>query len=281
MRSRRRRHLLAASAALAAAVTAAAAPGCGRDEDPFAGFRTVPSVAPPPPPESVPTVTPAPPPPRGSRPRRRTRPLPRAGVSPDPLPPQGAVPPAPAAGRQLLPPACCSEPRRGRQIDAIVLHTTEMADRPGFGDLARLARFFVGAHRSSHVANDGDGYSSRMVADGRIAYHASYWNISTLGLEQVGFAAFDLDDWRRRAVQLESTARWIAHWARAHRIPLRRCEVTGLRYNRNRRVVAGQIVRRGVCSHAELDPRNRHDPGAAYPWEAVMHRAREIAAAAG
>jgi len=267
---------LATAATLGALALGAAA--CGRDEDPFAGFTTTPVAAPPPAPESVPAVTPEPPRP-GAR-RRPRRPPPTAGVSPDPLAPQEPVPPAPDAADQLLPEACCSESRRGRRIDAIVLHTTESADRPGFDELARLARYLVRVRRSAHVANDGEGYSSRMVADGRRAYHATYWNISTLGLEQVGFGRFGAEDWRRRPVQLESTARWIAHWARANRIPIRRCEVEGLRYNRRRRVVAGAIVRRGICSHAQLDPRNRSDPGRDYPWEAVLARAREVAAGA-
>ena len=251
---------------------------CGADSDPFVGFQTNPVTAPPAL-ESVPTV---PATPRPKRPPRRPRkPPPKVGVSPDPLPPQGPVPPAPDAGDQHLPDRCCSEPRRGRRIDAIVLHTTETPDRPGFADLARLARYFVRARKSAHVANDGQGYSSRMVDDDRSAYHATYWNISTLGIEQVGHAAFGDEAWLARPVQLESTARWIAHWAARYRIPIRRCEVTGLRYNRRRRVVAGVIVKRGICSHGQVDPRNRTDPGRDYPWDAVLERARAIVAEAG
>jgi N-acetyl-anhydromuramyl-L-alanine amidase AmpD len=224
----------------------------------------------------VPTV-PAPPPAPPPR-RRPRRPPPRAGVSPDPLPAQGPVPPAPDSGDQRLPDECCSEARGGRRIDAIVLHSTETPDRRGFADLARLARYFVGARKSAHVATDGEGYSSRMVPDDRSAYHATYWNISTLGLEQAGYASFGDEAWLARPVQLEATARWIAHWAARYRIPIRRCEVTGLRYNRRRRVVAGVIVRRGICSHGQVDPRNRSDPGDGYPWDAVLARARAIVA---
>jgi N-acetylmuramoyl-L-alanine amidase len=270
--------ILGSLALLAALALTAGA--CGREEDPFAGFETIPVTAPPPAPRTVPALTPEPPPPP-PKPRRKRRPPPRARVSPDPLPEQGPVPPAPDAGDQRLPGNCCSEPRRGRQIDAIVLHTTETRDRDGFGELARLARYFVRVRRSSHVANDGEGYSSRMIDDDRVAYHATYWNVSTLGLEQVGFAAFGPRDWTRRPVQLESTARWIAHWAGKHRIPIRRCEVQGLRYNRHRRVVAGVIVKRGVCSHGQVDPRNRTDPGRSYPWDAVLRRARDIVDDAG
>jgi len=266
-------HTVALALALALAVALAA---CGADP---------PGQAPEP---DLPATVPAASPPIGEpepgepAPRRRPRrPPPRAGVSPDPRPPQGPVPPAPAMRPLLLAEACCSEPRRGRQVDAIVLHTTEIAERRGFDDLFRLATFLARVRRSAHVVNDADGLSARMVLDERIAYHSTYWNVSTVGLEQMGFAAFTGADWRARAVQLENSARWIAHWAGRHRIPIRRCEVTGLRYNRTKRVVAGTIVRRGVCSHAQLDPRNRHDPGAAYPWESVLRRARAIVAQAG
>jgi len=269
---------LACSAALALVLTA-----CGVEPPPPmpapAPTGTTSAIAPSARAPQFPAVPPAGTPEPSEAPRRRA--WPRAGVSPDPRPPQGPVPAPPAAGSLLLPAVCCSEPRGGRQLDAIVIHTTELEDRRGTGDLLRLATFFSRAGRSAHVANDADGLSARMVPDGRFAFHSTYWNVSTVGLEQMGFSAFQPADWRQRAVQLESSARWIAHWAGRHRVPIRRCEVTGLRYNRTDRVVAGTIVKRGVCSHGQLDPRNRHDPGAAYPWDAVLRRARAIVAQAG
>lgn len=219
---------------------------------------------------------PAAPPPK---PRRPHKPQPRAQVSPDPLPSQGPVPPAPVAIHALLPGTCCSEPRNGRQVDAIVLHSTEQPDEPGTSDLAKLTRYFAATQKSSHVADNADGTSVRLVADDRIAYHATYWNISTVGIEQVGFSAFSARAWLKRPAQLETTARWVAHWAGLYRIPIRRCVVTGLRYSRRKRVIAGQIARRGVCTHAQVDPRNRDDPGAGYPLDAVLARARAIVAA--
>jgi hypothetical protein len=275
--------LLLATAMLGVLTLAATA--CGRSEDPLAQLETIPVTAPAPP-QTVPeppALSPAAPqaPRRQRRERReRRRPLPKVAPSPDRLAPRTAVPPPPDAADQHLPPNCCSESRRGRRVDAIVVHTTESADSRGFGELARLARYFVRVRRSAHVAVDGEGYSSRMVDDARSAYHASYWNVGTLGIEQVGYASFDIDAWAKRPVQLEAAARWIAHWAARHRIPIERCEVAGLRYNRNRRVVAGAIVRRGICTHDQVDPRNRDDPGAGYPLDAVLRRARAVAAAA-
>lgn len=225
-------------------------------------------------PVKVPTAT------EGGPPEDRSREtLPRAGISRDPLPPQGPVPKPPAARLRLLPLSCCSELRGRTQVDAIVIHTTERPDEPAYEDLDSLWRLFIRVHRSSHVANDAEGHSTRMVDDGRFAFHATYWNVSTLGLEQMGSASFTREEWLARPSQIDNTARWIAHWAGLYRIPIRRCQVTVLRYNRNRRVIAGEIVRRGVCSHRQLDPLNRGDPGEGYPWERVLSRARAIVAA--
>ena len=213
--------------------------------------------------------------------RRRHHRFPWVEPSTDPLPPQQPVPSAPRASVVTSLGRCCSESREGRPIDAIVLHTTESSDEPGLRDLLRLVRFFARSELGAHVADDAEGNSSRNVRDALMAYHATYWNAATLGIEQIGAASFTRSQWLRRPRQLEATAAWIAHWARQYRIPIRRCVVGGIGYNRHNRVVRGAILRRGVCSHSELDPRNRDDPGAGYPWRDVLSRARSIARSAG
>ena len=207
--------------------------------------------------------------------------LPRVPASLDPLAPPGPVPDEPRTSVLAPLGKCCSEPRGAAPIDAIVIHVTESPDRPGTADLTKLARFLAGRGLAAHAADDAEGNSSRMVADDRLAYHATYWNQGTVGIEQVAYADLGREQWlSQRRAQLDTTAAWIAYWARQYRIPIRRCEVDGLRYNRRKRVVAGTIVKRGVCSHAELDPRNRDDPGPGYPWDYVLAKAREIASRA-
>lgn len=263
-----------------AACAAAALAGCGRSANQIAEDSAS-TVRAPATPGDVGTTTTASPEPGEPAPVRRSQPPPRAGESPDSLAAKGAVPGAPPAIPLLLPGACCSESRHGRRVDTIIVHTTETPDRKGPNDLVALWELFSKVRRSSHVADDAEGNSIRLVNDSRVAYHATYWNISSVGIEQVGYAAFSRKQWLARPKQLEATARWIAHWARLYRIPIQPCRLSTLGYNRNTRVVQGRILKRGVCSHGQVDPRNRTDPGAGYPWDVVMARARQIAAGAG
>ena len=202
-------------------------------------------------------------------------------ATPEPDAQAGPVPLEPGSVLRADLSTCCSEPRGSAPVDAIVIHVTESPDRPFAADLVGLARFLRSRRLTTHAADDAAGNSVRLVPDNRLAYHATYWNATTVGIEQVGYATFTRADWLlRRRAQLDATAAWVAHWARLYRIPIRRCVVTGLRYNRRNRVVAGAVVRRGVCSHAQLDPRNRDDPGPRYPFDYLLAKAREIASRA-
>lgn len=278
----RGRALAAAAAVYLVALVVVIAATRGDDDRPRAAER--PATAPAQPAPTVPTPAPpqgdAGPLPPVDR-RAPVKALPRMAASLEPLARELPVPGAPATSVLAPLGKCCSEPREGAPIDAIVIHVTESDDRPGTTDLSKLARFLAGRGLAAHAANDAEGTSSRMVADDRLAYHVTYWNRGTLGLEQVAYANLTSAQWLRdRRPQLDSTAAWIAYWAREYRIPIRRCEVAGLRYNRKKRVIAGTMVKRGVCSHAELDPRNRDDPGPGYPWGYVLAKAREIASRA-
>ncbi len=138
----------------------------------------------------------------GREARRPPRPLPRARPSADPPGPARPVPAPPVPAFEVLLGDCCSEPRGGLPVDAIVLHATELPDEPGTRDLRRLARFFARSALATHVANDAAGNSSRMVGDDRLAYHATYWNPTTVGIEQMGYSSRTQAQWRERRAQL-------------------------------------------------------------------------------
>jgi hypothetical protein len=151
-----------------------------------------------------------------------------------------------------------------------VIHTTEGHNRPGVSDLTGLAAWFdnPAASASSHLGIDGEGNTIRMVPDGLKAWTQAALNPPALSIEQIGFAATAEDDWYARYhAQLLDVARWIEHWSRVYRIPIRRARTLG-----------SSVVRAGVATHEQLGSAggSHHDPGKGYPVDYVILLAKLI-----
>jgi N-acetyl-anhydromuramyl-L-alanine amidase AmpD len=164
---------------------------------------------------------------------------------------------------------------RTTPIRYIILHTTEGWDyeSPRDRGLRATLSYFHGNARgvSVHVVTDRYGQSGRSVPDAGKAFHAADDNTYSLGIEQIGYAAYTRAQWLARKPQLDAAAAWIAYWNAKYKIPIRRCVAT--RY--------GQVIVTGVCSHGQVEPRYRTDPGPGYPWDYVLARARLLAGSAG
>lgn len=163
--------------------------------------------------------------------------------------------------------------RRGVKPRGIVIHTTEGHDRPGLSDLQGLGSWFdnPAASASSHVGNDQEGNDARYVPDGEKAWTCSTFNSQTLNIEQIGFAKFAESVWiASRRDQLENTAAWIAYWSQEWGIPVRRGKTLG-----------PVVTTPGVMTHAQLGALGggHHDPGAGYPLDWVLNRARQLGGA--
>lgn len=158
--------------------------------------------------------------------------------------------------------------RHGASIELIVLHDTEGANLPGIRDLQGLGHLFDNPsvpppdRVSAHVGNDADGNSARFVPDSLKAWHCSFYNAVSLGIEQIGFAS--QLGWPEP--QLQETARWIAYWNLHHKVPIRAGRVT----------VDGRVAIKGVLRHSDLGNLGggHHDPGAHYPFADVLALAR-------
>jgi N-acetylmuramoyl-L-alanine amidase len=160
-------------------------------------------------------------------------------------------------------------------IRYIILHTTEGWDYGWPRDRglrAALSYFHANARGVSvHIVTDRFGQSGRSVPDTLKAYHARDDNTYSLGIEQIGYAAYTRPQWLARKPQLDATAAWIADWNAKYKIPIRRCITTGY----------GRVTTAGVCSHGQVEPCCRTDPGRGYPWDYVLARARLLAGSAG
>jgi len=156
-------------------------------------------------------------------------------------------------------------------IRYIILHTTEGWDYSAPRDRGlRAALFYFHANTrgvSVHITIDRYGQSGRSVPDALKAFHARDDNTYSLGIEQIGYAAYTRAQWLARKPQLDATAAWIAYWSAKYKIPIRLCVATGY----------GRVTTPGVCSHGQVEPCCRTDPGRGYPWDYVLARARSLA----
>jgi hypothetical protein len=161
-------------------------------------------------------------------------------------------------------PNCSS--RNGSRPRRIVLHITVSHNRPGLSDLRGMVDYLCrrDVQASSHIINDAEGHDARIVPDHLKAWTQAAYNPDSLSIEQIEYS-----DKRTRAewlsgnkAQLDNTAKWIAYWSVKFGIPIT------------------HSVKHGVCGHQELGRAGggHSDPGAGYPLDYVLEKARKIKA---
>jgi hypothetical protein len=109
----------------------------------------------------------------------------------------------------------------------------------------------------------------RLVPDDLGAWHASEANVMSIGWEQAGYARYSRAEWLSQdgQVQMEMLAIDMAEVALRDGIPARwlsTAEVTA--------ATGGNRSIKGFCSHRQIDPETRTDPGDGYPYDLLMER---------
>jgi N-acetyl-anhydromuramyl-L-alanine amidase AmpD len=158
----------------------------------------------------------------------------------------------------------------GREIELIVIHTMEIADRVDSAEIC--ARWFATpvSKVSAHYCVDA-GTIIQCVAEADVAWHARGGNDRSIGVELAGMAGQGRRDWEDAysAAVLERAAELVADIAARHDIPIRKLGPGAL--------LAGKP---GITGHADVSSawhRSDHwDPGPAFPWRAFLESVRSV-----
>ena len=121
----------------------------------------------------------------------------------------------------------------------------------------------------------GPGVVVQSVHSDYIAWHASVANWISWGTEQTGYAAYSRAQWLTKdgRDQLERLAMQWAGDAKYFGWKLE--DLRWLPTSTVRAIVAGQDTHtKGFCTHAQVDPASRSDPGPNYPYDLLLNRVR-------
>ncbi len=153
----------------------------------------------------------------------------------------------------------------GVDIDSVVMHTTE-------GSLAGTLSWLQNtvSQVSAHfvIAPNGDLY--QMVNSGNRAWHATYYNSRSIGIEMVGYAGLE-STWN--VDNLATLAQVLAWSAVQFDIPVTHPLGDANDYPNNRLNTAG------IVAHSQVQPGGKSDPGVFFPWAKVLNDTNAVIAA--
>lgn len=162
----------------------------------------------------------------------------------------------------------------GIPTQLLVLHSGESPLRGGFAQSltswANIPLAQGGPEASWHWFIDPIAIVSQ-IDPNYAAWHASEANPLSEGFEQAGYARFSRADWLtpEGTKQLDNLAWIMAQRAKANGIPpvwLTNAQVVA--------ACAGNRSIKGFCTHRQIDPETRTDPGNGYPYDLLLAKVK-------
>lgn len=170
-------------------------------------------------------------------------------------------------------------PVSGIPTQLLVLHSAECPLRGGYA--RSLSEWFSATQYPAYPEASWQRFVDpiarvRAMPDELGAWHASEANPLSIGWEQAGYARFTRAEWTTALglVQLDNLAYDMAEVAVRDGIPARwlsTAEVRAVLDGGNRTI-------KGFCTHRQIDPETRTDPGDGYPYDLLMTRIRHYMA---
>lgn len=147
-------------------------------------------------------------------------------------------------------------------IDSIVIHTTE-------GSYSGAISWFQNpnAQVSAHYVISPEGAITQMVKDEDIAWHATYYNSRSIGIECAGYSA-QASTWTPQL--LASLKQLVAWLCKKYNIPVVHPSGNAYDYPNN------TFDAPGLVAHAQVQPWNRTDPGPYFPWTQFVQDVKDM-----
>lgn len=175
--------------------------------------------------------------------------------------------------------------RTAGDIDTIVLHTTEGRYDPNvpFRENQRRAyeatiRYFQAPDRevSAHFVVGPEGQVTQMVRTASVAYHATYYNARSIGIECAGWAD-RAETWTRELMEalIELTAKLCRVYGIAPDRPEGDAVTQGGRFTGAGIVEHRQVQTPGSAAVVQEGRAAKTDPGRYFPWKSFLARVRE------
>ncbi len=148
----------------------------------------------------------------------------------------------------------------GQTIDAIVIHTTEGSTNPQ-GTISWFQN--PSSNVSAHYVIGYSGDITQMVSLSKKAWHATYYNSRSIGIEMAG-KAYDPGTWGED--NFEALVELVSWLCSKYNIPTIR--PTGDAYD----YPGNKITLSGIVGHDQLQPWNKDDPGPYFDWEEFLEK---------
>jgi N-acetyl-anhydromuramyl-L-alanine amidase AmpD len=151
-------------------------------------------------------------------------------------------------------------------IDAVVIHTTE-------GTYAGAISWFnsTASGVSAHYVISPTGTITQMVKDEDIAWHATYYNSRSIGIECAGYAS-SAATWT--PALMSSLTQLVAWLCQEYDVPAVHLDDATDAYD----YPDDKLAFSGVVAHSQVQPWNKGDPGAYFPWATFMADVNDLLA---
>jgi N-acetyl-anhydromuramyl-L-alanine amidase AmpD len=171
---------------------------------------------------------------------------------------------------------------RSKEIDTIVIHTTEGTYNPALSFEENHANVYRGTVKyfkdpdrkvSAHFVLGPKGELTRMVEEKDIAWHATYYNARSIGIECAGWSGRK-ETWTPEL--LDALAGLVATLSKKYSIEPVHPEGTAL-------TTGGFFTGKGIIGHYQVQTpgsqavkqySERTDPGPHFPWPEFIERVR-------